>query len=213
MNSNSHTWECTLFLVLGFLVSVGLRGEEHCCRMGLPRTHVDLRLFLYFQSLLERRHVNHVPACIVCSHRQLVVGFVDVFGVDHLSVRHELVFGTEVEHFLCFFDSTDETSCKPLSLEDEVKGHHLERLRRNPEHAHSAIHLQKGHVFTDFVVGSNGVEYEVELVRSCLHLFRILAIDVVISSACLSSLHLLCPPGYNSDSVSHRLRDLYGHVA
>ena len=50
---------------------------------------------------LQRSHINNKPVSYI-SFYHAVIRFVDVFDVNHFNIANNVMFGTVVQHFLCF---------------------------------------------------------------------------------------------------------------
>lgn len=94
---------------------------HHRLKMKIrPRYGALLYADWLLRELGEGRHINDEPIFHVAFQHPLI-GRVDVIHGDDLNVRHDIVLGAEVQHFLCFADAPNERPGQLAAFENQVK--------------------------------------------------------------------------------------------
>ena len=151
---------------------ISAAGREHGT-VGRPGRVGVLRAK---RSHVDREAVFHVGL------GDAIVGIVDLLDRDDFDVCGDVVFATEVEHFLGFGKTTDGGTGEATATEDKSENVDRQRLIGSADHRDVAIAGQQVDVGVDIVIGSNAVEDEIEAAGVFSHFVGVLRDDDVVGT-------------------------------
>ena len=70
------------------------------------RFHPFLTINLFIELIFQAGNINHKPVLHIAFHNP-VVCFIDLIHRDDLHITGDIVFGTEIKHFLCFANAAN----------------------------------------------------------------------------------------------------------
>lgn len=158
------------------------RSDDRDCRIGYAKTSTAapesetppwggaLPDFLTGLASGEAGHVDHQPVAHI-AFQHPVVSAVDVIHRDQFDIRHEVVLGTEVEHFLRFANATNQgtgDAAAPQYQPEDIW--RWMWLGRGTDQGHRAIPLEQLQIGIEVVRRRDGVEDEIELAGVARHI-------------------------------------------